>query len=107
MVSFGLIAPPNAVAAEALERVFVGEPTQLTLPPDIRDEPGPPATQPQLGRCKAPSEQTLCEQLDGVPPGAPATRSPTFDDERAGDAKSAELGAGLAKSRADSAKTQP
>lgn len=105
LVSFALIAPTRAVAAEALERVFVGEPTQLTLPPDIRDEPVLPDTQTREGQCKAPSEQPTCEQLNGVSSGAPAARS--LDDERALEAKSAELGAAVAKSRTDSAKTQP
>ena len=107
MVSFALIAPTNAVAAEALERVFVGTPNQLTLPPDVRGEPGPPEMRPQVGQCKALNEQTICEQLDGVSSGAPTTRSPSLDDDRALEAKAAELGVGLSKSRTDSAKTQP
>ena len=107
VVSFALIAPPNARAGEALERVFVGTPTQLTLPPDFRDEL-PRDNEGDAGQaCKAPGEQDASEQLDDAcSPEASVSRSPAHDD-KAPEAKSAELGRALANSGTDTGKSNP
>ena len=106
ILSFALIAPPSAFAAEELERVFVGTPTQLTLPPDFRDE-AQPGTGPQAGQeCRAPSEQDTSEQLGAAcSSAAPVTRS--SDDDPSPEAKSLELGNTLAKSGTDTGKSVP
>jgi hypothetical protein len=103
---FALISPPASVAAEELERVFVGVPTQLTLPPDFRDEPVQPDAGLRAGQeCTAPGEQDAREQLGACSSATPVTRSP--DDEPSSKAKSLELGSTLAKSGTDTGKSVP
>jgi hypothetical protein len=106
---FASISPPSAVAAEELERLFVGTPTQLTLPPGFRDEPAQPDTGLPAGQeCKAPGEQDTREQLDGTCSSeTPVIRSSPYDGEPSPEVRPAERGAALAKSGMDSAKTQP
>jgi hypothetical protein len=103
MMSLALSAPPSALAADELERVFVGTPTQLTLPPDFRDEP-PSDHGASVEQCKAPTEQDTSERLDeACSSGTSASRSP--DDASSPEAKSLE--SALAKSGTDTGKPVP
>ena len=110
-VSVALIAPPCAIAAEDLERVFIGEPTQLTLPPDPGDGPVIPhsdAGSPRGLECDGPSQQDATKQLDGAcSPGASVSRSRADDDESLPEAKSPDLGSTLAKTGTDAGKPVP
>ena len=106
---FSFIAQPNAVAAEQLQRVFTGEPNQLTLPPDFPTETKrPDSDDPAAQDCNARDEQNARGQPEGLCSSeASDARSPSFDDEVAPNAKEAELRAPGSRSGRDSAKSQP
>lgn len=100
-LSFALVAPPSAVGAEDLERVFVGVPNQLTLPPDFRDEAVPNARSQAGLECKAATEHDTLAQLDGACTSEARVRPSPRNDEPSPDAKSADLGNALAKGGTD------